>query len=94
MSLRGSNVDLLHVLFGTVLALDDNTLLLLAAISTITLAALAMLYRPLVLECVDPGLPALGQPRRRRRPIWPSSASWSSTSSAASTRSARCWRSG
>jgi zinc/manganese transport system permease protein len=54
VSLRGSNVDLLHVLFGTVLALDDNTLLLLAAISTITVLALAMLYRPLVLECVDP----------------------------------------
>jgi zinc/manganese transport system permease protein len=54
VSLRGSNVDLLHVLFGTVLALDDNTLLLLASISTITVLALAALYRPLVLECVDP----------------------------------------
>ncbi len=54
VSLRGSNVDLLHVLFGTVLALDDNTLLLLASISTITVMALAVLYRPLVLECVDP----------------------------------------
>jgi zinc/manganese transport system permease protein len=54
VSLRGSNVDLLHVLFGTVLALDDAALLLLAAIATITLAALALLYRPLVLECVDP----------------------------------------
>jgi zinc/manganese transport system permease protein len=54
VSLKGSNVDLLHVLFGTVLALDDAALLLLAAIATITLAALALLYRPLVLECVDP----------------------------------------
>jgi zinc/manganese transport system permease protein len=54
VSLRGSNVDLLHVLFGTVLALDDSTLLLLAGISTVTVLALAMLYRPLVLECVDP----------------------------------------
>src|SRR5918996_315145 len=54
VSLRGSNVDLLHVLFGTVLALDDNALLLLASISTITVVALAVLYRPLVLECVDP----------------------------------------
>jgi len=54
VSLRGSNVDLLHVLFGTVLALDDNTLLLLAGISTVTVLALAVLYRPLVLECVDP----------------------------------------
>ncbi|MFZ4533289.1 MAG: metal ABC transporter permease [Alsobacter sp.] len=55
VSLKGSNVDLLHVLFGTVLALDDAALVLLAAITTITLAALALIYRPLVLECVDPG---------------------------------------
>ena len=54
VSLRGSNVDLLHVLFGSVLALDDPTLLLLAATATINLGALAVLYRPLVLECVDP----------------------------------------
>ncbi len=54
VSLRGSNVDLLHVLFGTVLALDDGALLLLATISSITLATLALVYRPLVLECVDP----------------------------------------
>jgi zinc/manganese transport system permease protein len=54
VSLKGSNVDLLHVLFGTVLALDDAALLLLAVIATITLATLALLYRPLVLECVDP----------------------------------------
>lgn len=55
VSLRGSNVDLLHVLFGSVLALDDATLLLIASITTATLLALAVLYRPLVLECVDPG---------------------------------------
>jgi zinc/manganese transport system permease protein len=54
VSMRGSNVDLLHVLFGTVLALDDAALLLIASIATVTLLALALLYRPLVLECVDP----------------------------------------
>jgi zinc/manganese transport system permease protein len=54
VSLRGSNIDLLHVLFGSVLALDDATLLLLAAITSITLAVLAVIYRPLVIECVDP----------------------------------------
>ena len=53
VSLRGSNIDLLHVLFGSVLALDDATLILLAAIASVTLAALAALYRPLVLETVD-----------------------------------------
>jgi zinc/manganese transport system permease protein len=55
VSLRGSNIDLLHVLFGSVLALDDATLILLAAIASVTLFALAALYRPLVLETVDPG---------------------------------------
>ncbi|ABC24497.1 metal ABC transporter permease [Rhodospirillum rubrum] len=54
VSLRGSNIDLLHVLFGSVLALDDNALVLIASITTLTLAALALLYRPLVLECLDP----------------------------------------
>jgi zinc/manganese transport system permease protein len=55
ISLEGRNVDLLRVLFGSVLALDDATLLLLALITGITLVALALLYRPLVLETVDPG---------------------------------------
>jgi len=54
VSLRGSNVDLLHVLFGTVLALDDAALLLLVSIASVSLVVLALLYRPLVLECVDP----------------------------------------
>jgi len=54
VSLRGTNIDLLHVLFGTVLALDDNALYLIGGISTVTLVALAVIYRPLVLECVDP----------------------------------------
>lgn len=55
ISLRGSNVDLLHVLFGSVLALDDPTLLLTAGIATATLLALALIYRPLIVECFDPG---------------------------------------
>ena len=55
ISLRGSNVDLLHVLFGSVLALDDPTLLLTASIATASLLALALIYRPLIVECFDPG---------------------------------------
>lgn len=55
VSLRGSNVDLLHVLFGSVLALDDATLILLGVVAVVTLFALAALWRPLVMECVDPG---------------------------------------
>lgn len=54
VSLRGSNVDLLHVLFGTVLALDDAAVLLIAGIATLSLVTLACIYRALVLECLDP----------------------------------------
>lgn len=55
VSVRGNSVDLLHVLLGTVLALDDATLSLLAGIAVTTLVAGALLFRPLVLECLDPG---------------------------------------
>ena len=54
VSTRGSNVDLMHVLFGTVLALDDAALILLCSIASLSLLILATLYRPLVLECADP----------------------------------------
>ncbi len=54
ISSQGRNVDLLRVLFGSVLALDDATLRLLAVIAAVTAVALLLLYRPLVLECVDP----------------------------------------
>ena len=54
VSLRGSNVDLMHVLFGTVLALNDDALTLIGAIMIATLAALAVFWRALVAECLDP----------------------------------------
>jgi zinc/manganese transport system permease protein len=54
VSLRGSSVDLLHVLFGTVLALNDEALVLIGAICGITLVTLAVLWRGLVAECLDP----------------------------------------
>src|SRR3546814_12346658 len=54
VSLRGSNMDLIHVLFGTVLGLDDAALLLVTSASSITLLVLAVIFRPLVLECLDP----------------------------------------
>src|SRR6201987_100228 len=54
VSLRGTNIDLLHVLFGNILAMDDQTLLVVASNATITLIVLAVIYRPLVIESVDP----------------------------------------
>jgi zinc/manganese transport system permease protein len=54
VSVKGTNIDLLHVLFGNILAMDDPTLLLVAINATITLLVLAVIYRPLVIESVDP----------------------------------------
>ncbi len=54
VSLRGSSVDLMHVLFGTVLALDDAALTLISGIAVVTLACLALFWRALVAECLDP----------------------------------------
>jgi zinc/manganese transport system permease protein len=55
VSTRGSNVDLLHLLFGSILAIDDTALVLIGVIATLTLLGLAVIYRPLVVECFDPG---------------------------------------
>ncbi len=55
VSLRGSNIDLLHVLFGTILAIDGPALALIGGITSVTLLTLAIVYRPLVAECFDPG---------------------------------------
>ncbi|MBP6019461.1 MAG: metal ABC transporter permease [Burkholderiaceae bacterium] len=54
VSLRGSNMDLIHVLFGTVLGLDDASLLLVTITSSVTLVTLALILRPLVVETLDP----------------------------------------
>jgi zinc/manganese transport system permease protein len=54
VSLRGSAIDLMHVLFGTVLALNDEALTLIALIAVVTLSALALFWRALVAECLDP----------------------------------------
>jgi zinc/manganese transport system permease protein len=55
VSTYGSSIDLLNVLFGSILAVDDAALLLIAGIATISLLTLAAIYRPLVVECFDPG---------------------------------------
>jgi zinc/manganese transport system permease protein len=54
VSLKGSSVDLLHVLFGSVFGLDDAALLMLAGVSTLTLVALAVFYRALAIDTLDP----------------------------------------
>ena len=55
VSIHGSNVDLLRLLFGSILAVDDTALILIGGIATASLLLLAVIYRPLVVECFDPG---------------------------------------
>lgn len=54
VSIKGSNVDLMHILFGTILGVDNASLILVAGITTITLVVGAVIYRPLIIECFDP----------------------------------------
>lgn len=54
VSKSGSSVDLLHLLFGSVLAVDLPALQLVAGVASFTILALALIYRPLMLESIDP----------------------------------------
>jgi zinc/manganese transport system permease protein len=61
VSLRGSAVDLMNILFGLILAVDETALLLIVSTTTLSVAGLAAIYRPLVVECFNPGfLAAMG----------------------------------
>lgn len=61
VSFRGSAIDLMNILFGAILAVDNTALILVAGTTTITLVGLAAIYRPLVVECFNPGfLAAMG----------------------------------
>jgi zinc/manganese transport system permease protein len=54
VSLGGTAVDLTNLLFGSVLAVDQASLMLVAGIASVTLGALALTWRPLIAESFDP----------------------------------------
>ena len=54
VSLRGSTVDLMHVLFGSVLGLNDAAMTAITIITVLSLIILAVFWRALVAECLDP----------------------------------------
>ncbi|MCC5882249.1 MAG: metal ABC transporter permease [Halomonas sp.] len=54
VSLGGSSVDLTHVLFGSILAVNTTALILIATISSAIVITLALIFRALVVECLDP----------------------------------------
>ena len=53
VSLRGSSVDLLHLLFGSILAVDIDAIKFVGLIAGFTFLCLALLYRALVIEAFD-----------------------------------------
>ncbi|MDH2914518.1 metal ABC transporter permease [Kosakonia sp. HypNH10] len=63
VSLRGSNVDLLHLLFGSILAVDRDAALFVAGVSSLTLVTLAVCYRGLVSEAFDSAFLQVNAPR-------------------------------
>lgn len=54
VSAHGTDLDLLEILFGNIRSLDDQALYLIAFNTSVSLAVLAIIYRPLTIECVDP----------------------------------------
>ncbi len=48
-------IDLAHLLFGSVMAVDNAALILMAGTASAALLGLAVIWRPLVLESFDPG---------------------------------------
>lgn len=54
ISTRGSAVDVMQILFGSVLAVDEAALLLLGVVSSLTLLIFAAIYRPLLVDGFDP----------------------------------------
>jgi zinc/manganese transport system permease protein len=51
---RGGNVDVMRVLFGTVLAIDQRALVQIAVVSSVVVLVIAALYRPLAVGAFDP----------------------------------------
>ncbi|MBG6245809.1 iron ABC transporter [Candidatus Symbiopectobacterium sp. 'North America'] len=63
VSLLGSSVDLLHVLFGSILAVDRGALIDICLICSVSILLLACLYRALVIESFDTTFMQLASPR-------------------------------
>lgn len=54
LSAAGSAVPLKSFLFGSILGIDDASMILVGAVATITLVAFAVLLRPLIVNTCDP----------------------------------------
>lgn len=54
LSAAGSAVPLKSFLFGSILGIDDASMMLVGAVATVTLVAFAVLLRPLIVSTCDP----------------------------------------
>jgi zinc/manganese transport system permease protein len=54
LSAAGSAVPLKSFLFGSILGIDDASMILVGAVATVTLTAFAVLLRPLIVSTCDP----------------------------------------
>lgn len=71
ISRQGTQLDLLHILFGSALGVDREGLLLVAGVASVSLLAMAVLYRGWALEAFDPVFVAAHSPLQRLRPwVW------------------------
>jgi len=64
---HGTQLDLLHILFGSALGVDRPGLLMVAGVASLSVVLLAAMYRGLVLESFDPVFLAAS---RRRGWLW------------------------
>jgi zinc/manganese transport system permease protein len=55
VGLRGEELELDHVLFGHILELSSESLIVTGITSTLSLLGMVLIWRPLVAECLDPG---------------------------------------
>lgn len=54
ISISGSNLDLLHFLFGSLFAISNEIIITLSIISLISVFTIAIIIRPLIIDCMDP----------------------------------------
>jgi len=52
---QGARLDLTHLLFGSILALDRDSMRLLLGCGALTALLMTAIWRPLTLDCLDPG---------------------------------------
>lgn len=53
LSIHGNSIDLMHILFGNILGINEETLLLILGTSIFTLFVLFAYYRGFVIDCFD-----------------------------------------